>query len=312
MTNITDTGNKDKPRGLYKPRRPCYVIIVSIKLEILLRFYGLQCCMNKKYGVSDVAQVLGLTPGALHYFEKEGLINVEKEENGRRYYSVADIFRLLSYTKYRSMGFPMKTVVRQFSGWENDRSVIAARVVDRRDYARAQAEYYGALADAIDRHLESINQIPGLLNNYEFAKSKEHLLLYDAECGWISKNRDSQLVAQKWVKAMPAVRLSAVMKSVDDRDARLGYTVLPEDAKRLDLPMELNVLTLPATSCLHTVVATDDSFSDDPAVVFDEPVRYALSRGFEISGMPWGTVLLVEVAPGSKLRPYVEVWVPIK
>ncbi|CAB1262377.1 MerR family transcriptional regulator [Clostridium sp. MT-14] len=69
-----------------------------------------------KYYVSDVARILGLTPGALHFFESKDIINAKKEDNGYRYYDEEDVFRLLSYFKYHSMGIPLKDIGRHFSG----------------------------------------------------------------------------------------------------------------------------------------------------------------------------------------------------
>ncbi|MCR8743952.1 MerR family transcriptional regulator [Romboutsia lituseburensis] len=68
-----------------------------------------------KYGITDLAEILGITTSAIHYFEKQNLIKVNKEKNGHRFYNVIDIFRLLSYTKYRHMEFPMKRIIKQFS-----------------------------------------------------------------------------------------------------------------------------------------------------------------------------------------------------
>lgn len=65
-----------------------------------------------KCGITDIARILGITTSAIRYFEKEHLINVGKEKNGHRYYNEEDVFRLLSYTKYRSMEIPMKQIVR--------------------------------------------------------------------------------------------------------------------------------------------------------------------------------------------------------
>lgn len=271
-----------------------------------------------KYSVSDVARVLGMTPSALHYFEREGLISVRKEPNGHRFYSIVDIFRMLSYQKYRSMGFPVKTVVKQFSGEENDRRMIQARILKQKEEALAQARRYARLADAIEEHLKSVRQIDSLLDRYEFVRSPEVLLLHDEECGWISKQREAQGVAQKWVEAMPDTRLSILMTNGEGYgrgeppQAIFGYSVLPEKARELELPLELHVRALPATSCLHTIVVADDRFSEEPGRTLDIPLRYAKDRGFVITGEPWGNILLVEVAPGARLAPYVELWIPIQ
>ena len=52
-----------------------------------------------RYKIGDVSRVLGLTTAALHFYEKEGIIDTPKEESGRRYYEEADLFRLISAKK---------------------------------------------------------------------------------------------------------------------------------------------------------------------------------------------------------------------
>jgi DNA-binding transcriptional MerR regulator len=263
------------------------------------------------YTVMDVAEMLGLTASALHFYEREDLIEVEKDASGRRSYRVVDIFRFLSYTKYRSMGFPLKTVVKQFGGSENNRRLIFQRLQKCREEAAQKAGYYNRLAAAIDRHIASAARIDDLLDTYEFVQSPAIRFLFDDECGWISKNRRSQALIQKWVKAMPMVRLAVILRSLSPFQASLGFTVIAEEGEALALPKGLNFLDLPPQSCLHTIVATDDQFTENPHIVFEKPLEYARSRKFEIAGRPWGHILLVEVAPSAQLKPYLELWIPI-
>ena len=49
-----------------------------------------------RYSIGDVSRVLGMTTAALHFYEKEGIIDTPKVESGRRYYEEADINRLIS------------------------------------------------------------------------------------------------------------------------------------------------------------------------------------------------------------------------
>lgn len=263
-----------------------------------------------KYSVSDVASILGLTASAVRYYEKEDLLSVEKDEQGHRYYDVSDVFRLLSYTKYRSMGFSLKTVVKQFSGAENDRKLIVQRLEEAKAAAEAEALRSQLLAETIGEHLEAARRIDGLLNRYEFDKCPPQLLLHDEENGWISKNRKAQKVAQKWVKAMPITRLAVLLKTRESGSAVFGYSVHPQMAEALELPTDLHVQKIERLSCLHTIRSTDDRFSYDPGIVFTEPLAFAEKRGLAVSGPPWGHILLVETAPDT-LRPYVEIWIPV-
>lgn len=269
-----------------------------------------------KYRISDVARVLGLTPGALHYFEREKIVTVKKEANGYRYYDIDDIFRLLSYEKYRSMGYPVKTVLQQFAYETDNRESIIERVRLRYEEALAQAEYYRQLASAIGEHLEGNLRIDSLLDRYELTQTADTLLLHDEECGWISKNKQAQYVAQQWVKAMPLTRLSVLLPVREDAERLpagiLCYSVAAEHARVLHLPLELQVTHLPASLCLHTVVHTDEAFLDDPACLFTALLQEVKRRGLTRNGMPWGTILLVEIRPDGGLRPYLELWAPVK
>lgn len=264
-----------------------------------------------KYSISDIARILGLTTSAIRFFEKENLISVEKDESGFRIYNVVDIFRLLSYKKYRNMGFSMKMVVKQFGGTENDRKIIQMRVAKQKQEALKKSEYYKNLADYIGEHLGSIERIDELLDKYEFTMSPAMLFMNGSECGWLSKISEEQKIVHKWVDAMPATRLSVILNMRNENKGWFGYSAAPQVVHHLGLPIKLHVEELPAASCLHTIVAADDRFSEEPHLVFEKPLEYARKRGFEINGKPWGHILLVEVAEGARLKPYVELWIPI-
>lgn len=102
-----------------------------------------------KYRIGDVARIFGLTPGALHFFESEDIINTKKENNGYRYYDEDDIFRMLSYFKYHSMDVPLKDIGKQFSGKERDRDKVIERVRQSHDRCIQKVAYYQHLCELI-------------------------------------------------------------------------------------------------------------------------------------------------------------------
>jgi len=263
-----------------------------------------------KYSTKDLAEILGCTTSAILYFEKEKLIQVEKEENGHRYYKVVDVFRLLSYMKYRAMEMPMKTIISQFGGKENNRSLIQEREEFYKEEALKKAQYYTDLAGAIEEHLVGVRKIDALQNHYEFAQSPEMLVMCDEECGWLSKNRSSQHLIHEWVKAMPMVQLSILDKGMELSD--FGYLIDPKKQRKLGLPLDLYTKILPSTSCLHTIVKAEENFAEQPQNIFCQIKEYARAKGLEVGAMAWGKILLVEVEEGAKLHPYVELWVLIK
>lgn len=263
-----------------------------------------------RYSITDLAEILGCTTSAIHYFEKEHLIEVEKGKNGHRYYNVVDVFRLLSYTKYRSMEIPMKTIIAQFGGEENNYKLIEKRETMYQLEALKRAQYYMNLADAIEEHLVSIRRIEELLNKYEFAKSPEVTIMCDDECGWLSKKRSSQRIIHEWVKAMPTVQLGVFDSRMGM--SNFGYLVKTKKREELELPLGLHAKEIKGTSCIHTIVMADEDFTQQPQKVFKKASEFAIKKGLEIGEIAWGKILLVEVEKGAKLHPYIELWISIK
>lgn len=264
-----------------------------------------------KYSVKDLSNILGITTSAIHFFEKENLIKANKEKNGWRYYNVVDVFRLLSYVKYKNMEIPMKTIVKQFSGEESSYLSTKDRIEEYKKMAEEKSKYYKELAESIEENLKSIRLINEILDKYEFVKSPEILMLYDDECGWISRNRQAQKMVQKCVKAMPIVQLG-VIKHRESNKCNFGYMLLDNHIEKFNISVDLNRKKVKSTSCLHTIQIIDDELTKNPEVTFKRAEEYAKFRGFEVIGDAVGKILLVDVEKPAKLSTYIEIWIPIK
>lgn len=263
-----------------------------------------------KYSIKDLAEIMGCTKSAIRYFEKENLIHVEKGENGYRHYNIIDVFRLLSYTKYRSMEIPIKTIVKQFGGSENDRKLIQQREEDYKNKAFEKASYYQKLGESIQEHINSSKRIDLLLNNYKIENSPEMYVLCSDEYGWISKDVKSQKIINKWVKGMPFVKLGVLSKRM--QMSSFGYFVKSENLKKLNLPLELKHKKINKRKCLHTIVLADEDFAQNPEKIFDNAIKYAKQNNLEIGKDCWGNIILVEVEQSATLHPYVELWISLK
>lgn len=61
-----------------------------------------------KYLIGDVANLMGLSRDTLRYYEKRGLLNSHKGDNGYRYYTDQDISRLVSILYHRKMNISLE------------------------------------------------------------------------------------------------------------------------------------------------------------------------------------------------------------
>ncbi|GLZ50232.1 hypothetical protein Acsp06_64170 [Actinomycetospora sp. NBRC 106375] len=60
----------------------------------------------------EVAELLGVTPRTVHYYEEQGLVSPRRTDKGTRFYSDFDVRRLEVCVKLAGLGIPIKTIAR--------------------------------------------------------------------------------------------------------------------------------------------------------------------------------------------------------
>lgn len=69
-----------------------------------------------KYLIGDVAKLMGLSRDTLRYYEKRGILNSHKGDNGYRYYTDQDISRLVGILYQRKMNISLEDMESLWSG----------------------------------------------------------------------------------------------------------------------------------------------------------------------------------------------------
>lgn len=83
-----------------------------------------------EYLIGDVAQMAGLSRDALRFYEKKGIISARKKENGYRYYSEDDIYRLMCILYHSKMNTSLEELEGLMSG-RNSLPVIRNHITQR-------------------------------------------------------------------------------------------------------------------------------------------------------------------------------------
>ena len=68
------------------------------------------------YLIGDVSQIVGLSRDALRFYEKKGVITARKKDNGYRYYSEEDIYKLMYIFYHRKMNTSLDTLEGLMNG----------------------------------------------------------------------------------------------------------------------------------------------------------------------------------------------------
>ena len=261
-----------------------------------------------QYVIGDVARTLGLTPGALHFFEREGVISPRKGDNTRRTYSAEDVIRLISYRKYRSMEMPLKEIAHQFSPEGSMCGEIAAKMARQQCQAEETARRYQMLAEDIAWFAEHTIAASERIGRIDVDTMPESYVLQVGKDGFISRDREEQARVAAWLEYLPAVRISSLC--TENGQSRLCYSIDAARAYFLGLDDTPGAALLPRCAALHTFQRLDYSYYDDPSRAFSALQEYAMMHAFQQAGPALGISLCVECM-GSERNTILEVWLPI-
>ena len=257
-----------------------------------------------RYSIGDVSRVLGMTTSALHFYEKEGIIDTPKEESGRRYYQQADINRLISAKKYRAMDVAVREIAQQFSSNGMTGGQVLERMREKRDEAAAMARQYEGLTRDIERLIALCEEGLHTVGTVDIRYVEDMLLFCSSSGGWIPRDKGEQVIAQRWLEAMPAVCVS-ICRSPDEDHARSALSIPLRRAKDFGLDTEKPfIFTVPGGMALHAIVTCGEEQYEKPDVIFSPILDFAKEHRFQQKGIMWGNQLVVDCSGGIRRHFY--------
>jgi DNA-binding transcriptional MerR regulator len=116
---------------------------------------GIEVEKGTKYSIGEVAKFSGVTVRTLQYYDNIGLVPIEKDESGRRFYSRNDLVRLQQALFFRSLGLSLKQI-RELVVEAATSDQIAEILTNQREiYTEKLNETHGYIS-AIDAVLASL------------------------------------------------------------------------------------------------------------------------------------------------------------
>lgn len=122
-----------------------------------------------EYLIGDVARMVGLSRDALRFYEKKGIINARKKDNGYRYYSEDDIYKLMYILYQRKMNTSLEEIEGLMSGgrsMESRRKRIKQRMAEEEETIRMHQQAIARLK-LVQRDMDHIEES---LNRYSLRR----------------------------------------------------------------------------------------------------------------------------------------------
>ena len=204
--------------------------------------------LTQRYTIRDMTSALHVSRTTLLYYEEQGIVRpFHDEETGYRYYSDADLFRLISCKLLKNLGVPVKELAERLDDapFSPQHFSDYAHILERRiEYCEAQKECLGLLA-----------ALPGLVGTVDLVEVEPYYIDFDAaEVGYSRFACDASL--DSLVEAMPIGGLGCVFlggRTDGWRPERRGRTVATRFAYLLgDLSENLDVIG--GSLCVRTVL----------------------------------------------------------
>lgn len=253
-----------------------------------------------RYSIGDVSRVLGMTTSALHFYEKEGIIDTPKVDSGRRYYMEADVNRLISAKKYRAMGVPVRDIAQQFSSDGMTGGQVLERISEKREEAAHMARLYEGLARDIDHLIELSREGLSATNVVDIRHAEDMIALRSSSGGRIPLDKGEQVIAQRWLEAMPAVSLSIIR---GEKDEKAVPSLIISKRRAQDFGLEADgktALDVPGGMALHAIVTCGEEQYQEPDVIFRPLLAFAREHRFVQKGTMWGSMLFVDCSGGVR------------
>lgn len=257
-----------------------------------------------RYSIGDISRVLGMTTSALHFYEKEGIIDTPKEESGRRYYEDVDVNRLISAKKYRAMGVPVRDIAHQFSHNGMTGEQVLSRMREKRMEALRLSQQYAGLARDIERLIALGEEGLSQSNAVDIRRVEDMLVFRGSSGGLIPLDKGEQSQMQQWMEAMPAVSVSICK---EEHAAHGVYALMIPLSRAVDyhLPQDgKTVSRIPGGMALHAITFCGEEQYENPDVIFAPILRFAHEHRFEQRGTMFGSVLFVDCSGGVRRHFY--------
>ena len=205
----------------------------------------------KEYKIGEVARLLSLTPQALRFYEQEGVIAPRKSESGTRYFTTAEIIRLLAFKKYRLSEFSVQDVAMHFK--QGSLGGLVTQLDAQSDALIAQSGMLLRRARAIrsfERTLREAQALEGQLTCMQSPEIFLQNLTFDQLGGLTDRQREAFIT---FADAMPEVSTYFICRADGGAEPEFRFGVGRKEAENWSIPLE-DTIRVPPVRCVRAYV----------------------------------------------------------
>lgn len=241
---------------------------------------------DMKYKISEVANLLDITPEAVRYYESKGIITPTRSEStGYRYYGGWEIHMLIRARTYRQLGYSLEEIERLLNEYNMDD--IVSNLSEREEAIKEEIIWKKQLLDHIEIKRESLIRANELIGKYRIQYRPEIYRLEMQDGYVLYPDKEIQSIIIKWIDKIPFVFTSTLFPLDEINKGERGFTVglgiYKNYAKLLGIVESEYIRILPSELCIETGIQTRSNKIITPDLLIDA-IEYMNSKGMKLSG----------------------------
>lgn len=267
--------------------------------------------MNNRWTIGEVAKLFEVSTDTLRYYEKAGILSVDKNsQNGYRNYTYDDIVILMDVLFFRNMDIAVKDIkqiikmmdisdIRQLLT-ENQRIIdnkISNLIKKKQMLAQVTSQYR-----VCEERLGKFEIVSAPNFKYKFmGKHDEDLfdiiLRYKKlDADWMNNIRYSILIPY-----------NELITNMSFSSAQLGLSIDNDNLDRFDFTKEIGLLQMCGGNYLSSVVCTD--YKKEANFMLNKAFRWLEEQGKEVIGPLVGRYM---ASSHKEQLDYYEIWIEVK
>lgn len=272
---------------------------------------------NIRYKSGEAARMLGMSQEAIRYYEKQGIILSEKdEENGYRSFSYRNLIALQRLRLYNGLGFPVKEshdLINELTSEE-----ISERLTDNEAGLILQIKRLERIVSYSKMMRHAIDEMPQMLNQFRIEDSPAvYHIKYQDDRTVLSDKKRAQTI-KSWYEQSPVVLPNSVISIRELRpwvQLELGFSIFEEDYAcfiRDHTPRDF-IRFIPSKRSIYSILEVDYN-TPNFYIPFLPLLHYIEENHLETEDLIFGFPLLTKCRLREDMPPkdYYQLWVPLK
>lgn len=261
----------------------------------------------KQYKIGEIARLLGLTTQAIRFYEQEGVIVPKKSESGTRYFTTADIIRLLAFKKYRLSEFSVQDVATHFK---------QGSLNDLLFHLDAQSDALIRQSDMLLRRARALRSLERTLREAQAhvgelaCVQRPEVFLQNLTFNQLSDMSAAQRAAfTAFVNAMPETSMYFLCSSDAGIEPEFRFGVGRREAAEWGIPLD-GAMGIPPMRCVRAYVRTEgyawEESNLQPLLARMREAGYTPDPAHPVLGQH-----LASETVGRTVYLYAVVWIPV-